>query len=130
EGDGSAGTGSGESHCASPFVRRTTLAHLGAGLLTSGSPLPPPFPGSLDGTQWFRRDHSPVTVARPCRTHTGFPLRGDGIRPSRLRPPPEPPAGAPSTTHLRCAGESTLPTRPGGMLDAGGGLRPSALAGI
>jgi hypothetical protein len=50
---------------------------------------------SRDRSQWLRRVHSPVTVARPRRSSTGFPVREIGLDPSRFRPDPLPPVGSP-----------------------------------
>ncbi len=64
-------------------MRRTTRRRE-AGLLAPGSTLPRSFPGLMPSG--FARARSPVTVARPRRTLTGFPLRRCGIGPLRLRP--------------------------------------------
>jgi hypothetical protein len=60
-----------------PLVRRVRGRCLDAGLLTSGSPLPAPSPDIIEMAFAVR---SPVTVAVPCRTSTGFPILPDQNR--------------------------------------------------
>ena len=55
---------------------------------------PPTLPGTIR-SQWLRRVRSPVTVARPRRLLTGFPLRDPGIRPEPLRSARRAPSGPP-----------------------------------
>lgn len=75
-----------------------------AGLLTPGSLLPRAFPGRM--SQWHPRGRSPVTVARPCRTCTGFPLR-----PCGMPLPPRPPRSS-----YGYSAAFSLSNRPGGKI--------------
>ena len=92
-------------HGASPFTRRRRSSRARAGLLTPGSSLPRPFPGHLPSGSC--RVRSPVTVARPCRIPTGFPLRARTGYARRAVRPPKRPLG-----HVNlCAAESSAAER-------------------